>query len=139
MELDRDEATIYMVDSNLQRTTILPSEKAFSYKMRLEAMKRQGKRSDLTSTPLESKFRSDEKNGKDVGESREQIRRYIRLTELIQPLLELVDQRQYHQHRRNQLHHGTSAGGIQKRSSRLCSRHRSFAQSSQRRSEPKSG
>ena len=89
--LDRDEATIYMVDSNLQRTTILPSEKAFSYKMRLEAMKRQGKRSDLTSTPLVSKFRTDEKIGKDVGESREQIRRYIRLTELIAPILEMVD------------------------------------------------
>lgn len=91
VDLDRDEATIYMVDSNLQRTTILPSEKAFSYKMRLEAMKRQGKRSDLTSTPLVSKFRTDEKIGKDVGESREQIRRYIRLTELITPILEMVD------------------------------------------------
>ena len=91
VELDRDEATIYMVDSNLQRTTILPSEKAFSYKMRLEAMKRQGKRSDLTSTPPVSKFRTDEKIGKDVGESREQIRRYIRLTELIAPILEMVD------------------------------------------------
>lgn len=91
VDLDRDEATIYMVDSNLQRTTILPSEKAFSYKMRLEAMKRQGKRSDLTSTPPVSKFRTDEKIGKDVGESREQIRRYIRLTELIAPILEMVD------------------------------------------------
>ena len=91
VDLDRDEATIYMVDSNLQRTTILPSEKAFSYKMRLEAMKRQGKRSDLTSTPLVSKFRTDEKIGKDVGESREQIKRYIRLTELIAPILEMVD------------------------------------------------
>lgn len=91
VDLDRDEATIYMVDSNLQRTTILPSEKAFSYKMRLEAMKRQGKRNDLTSTPLVSKFRTDEKIGKYVGESREQIRRYIRLTELIAPILEMVD------------------------------------------------
>ena len=91
VDLDRDEATIYMVDSNLQRTTILPSEKAFSYKMRLEAMKRQGKRSDLTSTPLVSKFRTDEKIGKDVGESREQIRRYIRLTELITPILEMLN------------------------------------------------
>ena len=91
VDLDRDEATIYMVDSNLQRTTILPSEKTFSYKMRLEAMKRQGKRSDLTSTPPVSKFRTDEKIGKDVGESREQIRRYIRLTELIAPILEMVD------------------------------------------------
>ena len=92
VELDRDEAIIYMVDSTLQRTTILPSEKAFAYKMRLEAMKRQGKRSDLTSTPVVSKFRSDEEISKNVGESREQIRRYIRLTELIKPLLELVDQ-----------------------------------------------
>ncbi|MGN1334813.1 MAG: ParB/RepB/Spo0J family partition protein [Anaerovoracaceae bacterium] len=91
VDLDRDEATIYMVDSNLQRTTILPSEKAFSYKMRLEAMKRQGKRSDLTSTPVVSKFRTDESIGRDVGESREQIRRYIRLTELIAPILEMVD------------------------------------------------
>lgn len=91
VDLDRDAATIYMVDSNLQRTTILPSEKAFSYKMRLEAMKRQGRRSDLTSTPVVSKLRSDEEIGKDVGESREQIRRYIRLTELVPPLLDMVD------------------------------------------------
>ena len=92
VDLDFDEATIFMVDSNLQRTTILPSEKAFSYKMRLDAMKRQGKRTDLSSTPLESKFRSDEQLGKDVGESREQVRRFIRLTELIPELLELVDE-----------------------------------------------
>lgn len=92
VDLDFDEATIFMVDSNLQRTTILPSEKAFSYKMRLEAMKRQGKRTDLTSTPLESKLRSDEQLGRDVGESREQVRRFIRLTELIPELLELVDE-----------------------------------------------
>ena len=91
VDLDRDAATIYMVESNLQRTTILPSEKAFSYKMRLEAMKRQGRRSDLTSTPVVSKLRSDEEIGKDVGESREQIRRYIRLTELVPPLLDMVD------------------------------------------------
>ena len=73
VELDRDEATIYMVDSNLQRTTILPSEKAFSYKMRLEAMKRQGKRSDLTSTPLEYKLKkSRDELAENVGESRKQ-------------------------------------------------------------------
>lgn len=94
VELDRDEATIYMVDSNLQRTTILPSEKAFSYKMRLEAMKRQGKRSDLTSDPVGPKFRSNEKLAQNVEESATQIKRYIRLTELIPPLLELVDQSQ---------------------------------------------
>lgn len=96
VELDQDEATIYMVDSNLQRTTILPSEKAFSYKMRLEAMKRQGKRSDLTSVPVAQKSgkTSREILGDMVGESQDQIRRYIRLTELIPPLLELVDQSQ---------------------------------------------
>lgn len=91
-ELTRDEAIMYMVESNFQRTTILPSEKAFAYKMRLEAMNRQGKRSDLTSTPLESKLRTNEKFGNEVGESREQIRRYIRLTNLIPELLELVDE-----------------------------------------------
>lgn len=90
-ELTRDEATILMVESNLQRTTILPSEKAFSYKMRLEAMNRQGSRFDLTSTPVESKSRSNEKLGSQVGESREQIRRYIRLTNLIDPILSMVD------------------------------------------------
>ena len=90
-ELTRDEAIMYMVESNFQRTTILPSEKAFAYKMRLEAMNRQGKRSDLTSTPVESKLRTNEKFGNEVGESREQIRRYIRLTNLIPELLELVD------------------------------------------------
>lgn len=91
-DLTRDEAIMYMVESNFQRTTILPSEKAFSYKMRLEAMNRQGKRNDLTSTPLESKLRTNEKFGNEVGESREQIRRYIRLTNLIPELLELVDE-----------------------------------------------
>lgn len=94
VEMTRDEAVIFMVDSNLQRTKILPSEKAFSYKMRLEAMKRQGKRTDLTSTPLESKLRANEKLGQEVGESREQIRRYIRLTELIPQILKLVDEEQ---------------------------------------------
>ena len=91
-DLTRDEAIMYMVESNFQRTTILPSEKAFAYKMRLEAMNRQGKRTDLTSTPLESKLRTNEKFGNEVGESREQIRRYIRLTNLIPELLELVDE-----------------------------------------------
>ena len=90
-ELSRDEAIILMVESNLQRTTILPSEKAFSYKMRLEAMKRQGQRTDLTSTPVVSKSRSNETLGEAGGESREQVRRYIRLTHLIPPLLDLVD------------------------------------------------
>lgn len=90
-ELSRDEAIILMVESNLQRTTILPSEKAFSYKMRLEAMNRQGQRTDLTSTPVVSKSRSNEMLGEIGGESREQVRRYIRLTHLIPPLLDLVD------------------------------------------------
>ena len=92
VEMDRDAAVIFMVDSNLQRTTILPSEKAFSYKMRLEAMKQQGKRMDLTSAPVERKFlEARDRIGYEVGESREQVRRYIRLTELIPELLEKVD------------------------------------------------
>lgn len=90
-ELSDEEATIIMVDSNLQRETILPSEKAFAYKMKLDAMNSQGKRTDLTSTPLASKLRSNEIVGKQVGESRETIRRYIRLTNLIPELLDLVD------------------------------------------------
>ena len=89
--LTDDEATIIMVDSNLQRETILPSEKAFAYKMTLEAMKRQGQRSDLTSTPLVSKSRSNEELGQKNGDSREQVRRFIRLTELIPPVLDMVD------------------------------------------------
>ena len=89
--LTDDEATIIMVDSNLQRETILPSEKAFAYKMKLEAIKRQGQRSDLTSTPLVSKSRSNEELGQKNGDSREQVRRYIRLTELIPPMLDMVD------------------------------------------------
>ncbi len=93
VEMDRDSATIFMVDSNLQRTTILPSEKAFSYKMRLDAMKRQGKRVDLTSAPVERKFsEAREQIGAEVGESREQVRRYIRLTELDPALLDMVDE-----------------------------------------------
>ena len=91
-DLSRDEAVITMVDSNLQREHILPSEKAFAYKMKMEAMNRQGKRSDLTSTPLVSKLRTNEIIGMESGESREQVRRYIRLTELTSELLELVDQ-----------------------------------------------
>lgn len=89
--LTDDEATIVMVDSNLQREKILPSEKAFAYKMKLEAMKRQGQRSDLTSTPLVSKSRSNEELGQKNGDSREQVRRFIRLTELIPPVLQMVD------------------------------------------------
>ena len=91
VDLTREEATILMVESNFQRSQILPSEKAFAYKMRLEAMNQQGKRTDLTSTPLESKYRTNEKLGEEVGESREQIRRYIRLTNLVSELLEYVD------------------------------------------------
>ena len=81
-----------MVESNLQRSIILPSEKAFSYTMRLEAMKRQGQRTDLTSTPVVSKSRSNEELAEQIGESREQVRRYIRLTELIPELLDMVDE-----------------------------------------------
>ena len=91
-ELTHDEAVIIMVESNLQRSVILPSEKAFAYKMRLEAMDRQGKRTDLTSTPLVSKSRSNEELAERVGESREQIRRYIRLTELVPEILQMVDE-----------------------------------------------
>ena len=90
-ELTRDEAIILMVESNFQRSTILPSEKGFAYKMRLEAMKRQGMRTDLTSTPVVSKLRSNEVLGEINGESREQVRRYIRLTELIPEIRDLVD------------------------------------------------
>ena len=93
-ELTRDEAIIVMVESNLQRTTILPSEKAFAYKMRLEAMNRQGQRSDLTSSPMGTKLRSDSELAEKVGESRNQIQRYIRLTELVPEILQMVDERQ---------------------------------------------
>ena len=93
-ELTRDEAIIVMVESNLQRTTILPSEKAFAYKMRLEAMNRQGERSDLTSSPLGTKLRSDAELAEKVGESRNQIQRYIRLTDLVPEILQMVDERQ---------------------------------------------
>ena len=92
VDLNRDEATILMVESNFQRSQILPSEKAFAYKMRLEAMNRQGQRTDLTSTPLVSKSRTNEELGNQVGESREQIRRYVRSTNLVPELLEFVDE-----------------------------------------------
>ena len=94
-DLSDDEATILMVDSNIQREEILPSEKAFAYKMKLEALNHQGKKIELeddpTSTPLVSKLRTNEILGNEVGESRENIRRYIRLTHLIPELLEQVD------------------------------------------------
>lgn len=90
-ELSEDEAVILMVDSNLQREHILPSEKAFAYKLKLDALKRQGRRNDITSTPVVSKFRTGDFVGKDNGDSREQVRRYIRLTYLIPELLEDVD------------------------------------------------
>ena len=91
VDMDRDSSIIFMVDSNLQRTTILPSEKGFSYKMRLEAMNRQGKRTDLTLSPTGTKLRSDAQLAQDVGESRNQIHRYIRITELVPELIDLVD------------------------------------------------
>ena len=94
-DLSRDEAIIYMVESNFQRSSILPSEKAFSYKMRMEAMKRQGKRTDLTSRPVGDKLetkRTGELLGESCGESERQVQRYIRLTHLIPELLDLVDE-----------------------------------------------
>ena len=94
-DLTDEEATIIMVDSNLQREEILPSEKAFAYKMKLDAMKRQGKRTDLTSEPVAWKLKGKESAeilGEQVGESKDQVRRYIRLTELITPILDMVDE-----------------------------------------------
>lgn len=94
-ELSDDEATIIMVDSNLQREELLPSEKAFAYKMKLEAMKRQGMRTDLTSEPLAWKLKGKESAeilGRQVGESKDTVRRYIRLTELIPPILDMADE-----------------------------------------------
>ena len=91
-ELTRDEAIILMVESNLQRSTILPSEKAFSYKMRLEAMKRQGQRTDLTSGPAGQKLDSRDELASATNDSGRQIQRYIRLTELISDLLTMVDE-----------------------------------------------
>ena len=97
-DLTRDEAIIIMVESNLQRSVILPSEKAFAYKMRLEAMNRQaGRPSKENLTPMVSDFekvRTNEKLGNEVGESREQIRRFIRLTELVPEILQMVDEKQ---------------------------------------------
>ena len=92
--LSKDEAIILMVDSNLQRSTILPSEKAFSYKMKLEAMRRQGMRTDLTSDPVGPKLgeRSNEQVAKESGDSATQVKRYIRLTNLVPPLLDIVDE-----------------------------------------------
>lgn len=91
-ELTRDEAILLMVDSNLQRSTIMPSEKAFAYKMRLDAMKRQGSRTDLSLSPEATKIDSAQELGDMVGERRDQVFRYIRLTKLIPPLLEMVDE-----------------------------------------------
>ena len=91
--MDDSAAVVLMVDSNLQREHILPSERAFAYKMKLEALKNQGARSDLTSSQVGTKLRSDEKVADDSGESRNQVQRFIRLTHLIPELLELVDQK----------------------------------------------
>ena len=92
-DLDDDAATIIMVDSNLQREELLPSERAFAYKMKLEAMKHQGERSDLTSSQVGTKLRTDEILAQQAGTSRNQIQRYIRLTELIPDLLDMVDEK----------------------------------------------
>ena len=92
-DLDDDAATIIMVDSNIQRENILPSERAFAYKLKLEAIKRQGKRTDLTSDQLGQKLNARDAVAKVAGESAIQIQRYIRLTELIVPLLTMVDER----------------------------------------------
>jgi len=93
-DMDDDAATVLMVDSNLQRENILPSERAFAYKMKLEAMKHQGSRSDLTSSQVGTKLRTDQVMAKELGESRNQIQRYIRLTNLVPDLLDLVDCKQ---------------------------------------------
>ena len=91
--MDDDAAVLLMVDSNLQRENILPSERAFAYKMKLEALKNQGARSDLTSSQIGTKLRADEKVAQDSGESRNQIQRFIRLTNLIPELLDMVDEK----------------------------------------------
>ena len=97
-DMDDDAATVLMVDSNLQRESILPSERAFAYKMKMEAIKHQGERTDLrgeaTSSQVETKLRSDEIMGGELGQSRAQIQRFIRLTNLIPELLDMVDQKQ---------------------------------------------
>ena len=93
-EMTRDEAIIYMVESNFQRSTILPSEKAFAYKMRMEALNRQGQRSDLTCAPLGHKLgeKSRDVLSREAGDSKSQVQRYIRLTELVPDILEMVDE-----------------------------------------------
>ena len=91
--LDDDAATIIMVDSNLQRESLLPSERAFAYKMKLDAMKHQGERVDLTSSQVGTKLRADEKVAKDSGESRNQVQRFVRLTNLVPELLDMVDEK----------------------------------------------
>ena len=92
-DLDNDAATIIMVDSNLQRKELLPSERAFAYKMKLEALKHQGARTDLTSSQVGTRLRADELIAQQSGESRNQVQRFIRLTELIPTLLDMVDER----------------------------------------------
>ena len=92
-DLDDDAAGLVMVDSNIQREELLPSERAFAYKMKLEALKHQGARSDLTSSQLGTKLRADELLAQQAGESRNQVQRFIRLTELISELLDMVDER----------------------------------------------
>ena len=92
-QMDDDAAVLLMVDSNLQRENILPSERAFAYKMKLEALKNQGARSDLTSTQVVSKLRSNEQLGAENNQSRETVRRFIRLTSLIPELLDMLDEK----------------------------------------------
>ena len=92
-DMEDDAATILMVDSNLQREHILPSERAFAYKMKLDAIKNQGARSDLTSSQVGTKLRADEKVAKDSGESRNQVQRFVRLTNLVPELLDMVDEK----------------------------------------------
>ena len=92
-EMDDDAATILMVDSNLQRETLLPSERAFAYKMKLEAIKHQGQRTDLTSSQVGMKLQAMDIVGQEAGDSRNQVHRYIRLTELIPELLDMVDEK----------------------------------------------
>ena len=91
--MDDDAAVLLMVDSNLQRENILPSERAFAYKMKLEALKNQGARSDLTSSQVGTKLRADEKVAKDSGESHNQVQRFVRLTNLVPELLDMVDEK----------------------------------------------
>ena len=92
-DMSDDAAVLLMVDSNLQREQILPSERAFAYKMKLDALKRQGARSDLTSSQVGTKLRADEKVAKDSGESRNQVQRFVRLTNLVPELLDMVDEK----------------------------------------------